>query len=61
MKNETAKGTRPRTADQPTGAGAEATRGTDGEPKSNSHEHRSGYGGKGGSPKAPNDPPKNKR
>jgi hypothetical protein len=40
-----------RIANEPTGAGAEATEGTQGEPKSNSHEHRSGYGGEGGNPK----------
>jgi hypothetical protein len=38
----------------PTGAGAEATEGTDGEPAGSSHEHQSGYGGKGGSAKKPN-------
>lgn len=39
----------------PTGAGAEATEGTQGEPKGRSHEHVSGYGGKGGAPKKPNE------
>ena len=37
-----------------TGAGAEATRGTDGEAEGHEHEHESGYGGKGGEPKKPN-------
>ena len=41
---------------EPTGAGAEATEGTQGEPKGRSHEHRSGYGGNGGEPKKPNEP-----
>lgn len=48
------KGTR---ISKPTGAGAEATEGTRGEPDSGSHEHRSGYGGEGGKPKKPNDGP----
>jgi hypothetical protein len=39
----------------PTGAGAEATEGTDGKPTGSSHEHHSAYGGKGGTPKKPND------
>jgi hypothetical protein len=39
---------------EPTGAGAEATSGTDGEPRSRSHEHESGYGGKAGRPKESN-------
>lgn len=39
----------------PTGAGAEATEGTEGKPKGSSHEHQSGYGGKGGVPNKPND------
>jgi hypothetical protein len=42
---------------EPTGAGAEATEGTQGEPESSSHEHRSGYGGDGGEPKKPSDAP----
>ena len=37
-----------------TGAGAEATEGMDGEAKGASHQHRSGYGGNGGTPKLPN-------
>lgn len=44
-----------RVARKPTGAGAEATEGTDGKPETNSHEHRSAYGGKGGEPQEPND------
>lgn len=44
-----------RTSKESTGAGAEGTRGTEGEPRSKSHEHVSGYGGKGGDPKLPND------
>jgi hypothetical protein len=44
-----------RISDAPTGAGAEAAEGTQGEPKGRSHEHRSGYGGDGGEPKEPND------
>jgi len=43
---------------EPTGAGAEATEGTDGEPLGRSHEHRSGYGGDGGQPKEANGQPK---
>lgn len=42
---------------EPTGAGAEATESTDGEPGGPSHEHRSGYGGKAGEPKEPNRAP----
>jgi hypothetical protein len=42
---------------KPTGAGAEATEGTQGEPEGKSHEHRSGYGGDGGDPKEPSDAP----
>lgn len=41
---------------EPTGAGAEATEGTQGEPKGRSHQHRSAYGGDGGEPKEPNEP-----
>lgn len=44
-----------RTAKEPTGAGAEATEGTKGEPSKGNHEHHSAYGGKGGEPKKPND------
>ena len=47
-----------RIAKEPTGAGAEATEGTQGEPRGRSHEHRSGYGGNGGEPKKPNEPNK---
>ena len=49
---------------EPTGAGAEATQSTDGEPRGRSHEHRSGYGGEAGEPKEPNrapDVPKSRR
>jgi hypothetical protein len=46
-----------RISDDATGAGAEATRGTKGEPKSNSQDHLSGYGGKAGEPKLPNEDP----
>lgn len=42
---------------EPTGAGAEATRNMEGEPRGRSHEHRSGYGGDGGEPKEPNSGP----
>lgn len=42
-----------RVAKEPTGAGAEATEGMQGEPKSKSHEHRDGYGGEGGEPREP--------
>jgi hypothetical protein len=44
-----------RIAKQPTGAGAEATEGTDGKPESSSQDHHSAYGGKGGKPKKPNE------
>ena len=45
-----------RRAQEPTGAGAEASEGIRDEPlDSQSHEHLSGYGGKGGKPKTPND------
>jgi hypothetical protein len=37
-----------------TGAGAEATTGTHGEPGGNSQDHESGYGGKAGEPKESN-------
>ena len=47
-----------RVSEDATGAGAEATRGTNGEPESSSHEHESGYGGKGGEPKLPNERPR---
>jgi hypothetical protein len=50
-----------RRAEKPTGAGAEATEGTDGKPQTSSHEHVSGYGGKGGTPKTPNDDAKGRR
>ena len=40
--------------EEKTGAGAEATRATDGEPEGESHKHRSAYGGNGGKPKLPN-------
>jgi hypothetical protein len=43
-----------RSASEPTGAGAEATSGMDGEPKGSSHTHESGYGGKAGKPKESN-------
>lgn len=46
---------------EPTGAGAEATEGTQGEPKGSSHTHRSGYGGEGGEPKEPSDFPHSQR
>jgi hypothetical protein len=46
---------------EPTGAGAEATEGTQGEPKGRSHEHRSGYGGKAGEPVESNDIPTSRR
>ena len=39
-----------------TGAGAEATRGTGGEPARDAHKHRSSYGGDGGSPKRASEP-----
>jgi hypothetical protein len=52
---------RKRAPAKPTGAGAEATEGTDGEPESSSQEHHSAYGGKGGEPKEPNDFPKSRR
>jgi hypothetical protein len=45
---------------EPTGAGAEATEGTEGEPRGSSHEHQSGYGGKAGKPKTPNEAPRSK-
>jgi hypothetical protein len=38
-----------------TGAGSEATQATDGSAEGHTHEHRSGYGGKGGSPNTPSD------
>ena len=40
--------------EEKTGAGAEASEGMQGEPRGASHEHWSGYGGKGGKPKRPN-------
>jgi len=43
-----------RIAKEPTGAGAEATEGTDGEP-SRGQQHVSTYGGKGGKPKKPDE------
>jgi hypothetical protein len=43
--------------DNSTGAGAEASRGTQGEPRSRGHEHVSGYGGEAGEPKLPNEGP----
>lgn len=50
-----------RISDDATGAGAEAMRGTNGEPESSSHEHLSGYGGKAGQPKLPNEAPPKRR
>lgn len=44
-----------------TGAGAEAMQSTDGEPKTNSQDHESAYGGKAGNPKEPNDIPTSRR
>lgn len=38
-----------------TGAGAEATTGTDGRAAGDATEHRSGYGGEGGEPVQPSD------
>ena len=52
---------KPPSSTEPTGAGAEATEGTQGEPKGRSHEHRSGYGGKGGEPVESNDIPTSRR
>jgi hypothetical protein len=40
-----------RIAKQPSGAGAEATESTQGEPAADKSEHVSGYGGHGGTPK----------
>ena len=40
-----------RIAKEPTGAGAEPTEATKGEPAGESHEHLGGYGGHGGTPK----------
>ena len=40
-----------RIAKEKTGAGAEPTQGTGGEPAGESHEHLSGYGGHAGTPK----------
>ena len=45
-----------RIAEEPTGAGAEATQGTDGKPSKDAEKHRSGYGGDAGDPKRPNEP-----
>lgn len=50
-----------RASRKPTGAGAEATESTQGEPKTSSQDHESGYGGKGGSPKKPSDVPTSRR
>ena len=53
-----------RVSSKPTGAGAEATSGMDGEPEGSSHTHESGYGGKAGEPKESNgdtDFPKSRR
>jgi hypothetical protein len=40
--------------EEKTGAGAEATKGMEGEAQGASHKHRSAYGGEGGEPKLPN-------
>ena len=53
-------GTNRKTSTQ-TSSGAEATKGMDGKPEGESHEHRSGYGGDGGEPKLPNDIPHSRR
>ena len=45
-----------RVSQKPTGAGAEANAGTQGEPERRTHEHRSSYGGDMGEPKEPSDP-----
>ena len=50
-----------RTADKPTGAGAEATESTDGKPKGRSQDHESGYGGRAGDAKQPSDIPQSRR
>lgn len=42
-------------AERTTGSGAEATQATDGKAEGHSTEHRSGYGGSGGSPVTPSD------
>jgi hypothetical protein len=47
-----------RISEEPTGAGAEATQGTNGKPARDAHKHRSAYGGEGGEPKKPNEPRK---
>ena len=47
------QGTRVSSSDA-TGAGAEATSGTNGKPARDSHKHESGYGGKAGQPKQSN-------
>ena len=44
-----------------TGAGAEATESTDGEPRTNSQDHESAYGGKAGNPREPSDIPTSRR
>ena len=41
-----------------TGAGREATASTDDSATEHTHEHTSGYGGKGGTPAQPSDRPK---
>ena len=46
-----------RIARKPTGAGAEATKGSQGESSKGNQDHESGYGGKGGKPKKPSDKP----
>jgi hypothetical protein len=45
-----------RISGDPTGAGSEATQGTDGKPSPDVHKHRSAYGGDAGEPKKPNEP-----
>lgn len=44
-----------------TGSGAEATRGMQGKPESDSQTPRSSYGGDGGEPKEPRDFPHSRR
>ena len=44
-----------------TASGAEATKGMQGKPEGESHEHRSSYGGNGGEPKEPDDFPHSRR
>jgi len=50
-----------RISGEPTGAGTEPARGTDGEGKSGDHENESSYRGKAGQPKEPEDIPTSRR